>query len=190
MGSSYVFFIITAFNSFLQKYQCAWRGPREINQTYLARTTQASFLLNTLPLSLQTNVESISLLQRSLTLPSQTAGTNANGVSAQALLPGPIFDWKFLPPSCTFYWMFFDKWLWKPIGFLLKSWNFATFFQVGEVSSSHGEIHKLWKIWSQWLLFYKLEYLTMHPLTKIAYKSSTNKCECSLGSSTKYFKYW
>ena len=67
-----------------------------MSQTYLARTTQSSFLLSPHPLSLWTNIENISLLQRSLPLPSQTAGTKASGEGALALPPGPTFDWQWV----------------------------------------------------------------------------------------------
>lgn len=72
-----------------------------MNQIYLARTTQSSFLLSPRAFGLWTNVETISLLQRSLALPSQTAGTKPSGVGALALPPGPTFDWQqaFSPSS-------------------------------------------------------------------------------------------
>lgn len=63
-----------------------------MNQTCLARTTQSSFLLSPHPFSLWTNLETISLLQRSLPLPSQTEVTKANGTGALAQPPGPTFD--------------------------------------------------------------------------------------------------
>ena len=66
-----------------------------MNQTYLARTAQSSFLLSPRPFHLWTSVETVSLLQRSLTLPSQTADTKANAVGALAQPLGPTFeDWQ------------------------------------------------------------------------------------------------
>lgn len=66
-----------------------------MNETYLARTTQSSFLLSPYPFHLWTNVETVSLLQRSLPLPSQTAGTKANGAGALAKPLDPTFeDWQ------------------------------------------------------------------------------------------------
>ena len=66
-----------------------------MNQTYLARTAQSSFLLSPRPFRLCTSVETVSLLQRSLTLPSQTADTKANAAGALAQPLGPTFeDWQ------------------------------------------------------------------------------------------------
>lgn len=73
-----------------------------MNQAYLVRTTQASFLLSPHPLSLRTNVETISPLQGNLPLPSQTAGTKRQmeqvpWLCLQAL---PLMCSRhFLPPS-------------------------------------------------------------------------------------------
>lgn len=160
-----VFFIITAFISFLWKYQRVWGGLREMNQTYLARTTQSSFLLSPHTFSLWTNIETISLLQRSLPLPRQTAGTKANGEGALALPPGPTFDWQqasfpsFLCLPQYAHWppmkipSSFDKGSWRPVGFLSNSLNFST------LPPSQEEIQKLWKFWNQWLPLIKKNIL-------------------------------
>lgn len=124
------------------------------SQIQLVRTTQSSFLLSLYPLSRQTNVKIISLLQKSLLLPRQTAGPKVNRAGALALPPGPSCGNKhFLPlhpaPStgCSVTShgasKFFGKCSSWPTGFLLKGLNFST------LPPSHEEIQKSLSFWNQ-----------------------------------------
>ena len=142
-----------------------------MGQTYLARTTQSSFLLSPHPLSLWTNIENISTCKGACHCQAkQQAQKQVERVPWLCLQALPLIgNGCFLPPSCAFHRMLIDLprkfqvlLMQGPVGFLLKGLNFST------LPSSYEEIHKLWKFWNQWLLFYKREYLSMQPLTKIA----------------------
>lgn len=130
-----------------------------MNQTYLARTTQSSFLLSPYPFHPWTNVETVSLLQRSLSLPSQT-GTKANErvpwLSLWAL-PLRIGNRRLLPSSNTFHMMLTDlQWQFQVLSQVLME---ASWISLEQFKLLHHLVRRnsrkfTEKFQDQWLLFY------------------------------------
>lgn len=81
-----------------------------MNQAYLVRTTQSSFLLSPHPLSLWTNTETISLLQGACPCQAkQQAQKQMEWVPWLCLQALPLIgNRRFLPPSCAFHRMLTD----------------------------------------------------------------------------------
>lgn len=136
-------------------YQCAWGGPKEMNQTY-SEQFSPFFWVHILLVSRPVQKPFPSHKDTCLCQAKKQAHMKlVPRLCLQALpfLGNRLFCLLLVPStgcsrtSCGVS-KLFDKGHWSPVRFLLQCSNFSTLPLVRRISASHTEIHKLWNFWN------------------------------------------